>query len=278
MTIQEAVRLRISERTYLDKPLEAQARKELEDYLATQTAGPFGRTVRLTLVDLTGMDAAELRKYGVYGMIRGARLFIAGAVQRGPGAMEDFGYCVQGAILKATQLGLGTVWLGGSFSRGTFSQKLALQADEVLPCVSPVGYAAQKPSTMDSIVRFVARSRQRKPFGELFFDGAAGAALVEQAAGAYLPALEAVRLGPSASNKQPWRVIRTDGAFHFCLSEDKAYNNVLPDIHIQNLDVGIAMSNFELVARELSLAGGWVFQKPTVDFGKLQYIATYSTK
>lgn len=278
MTIQEAVQRRISQRTYLDKPLEDQARKELDDYLATQTAGPFGRQVRLTRMDLTAMDAAELRKYGVYGVIRGAREFIAGAVQQGPGAMEDFGYCMQGAILKATQLGLGTVWLGGSFSRGTFSEKLGLRADEVLPCVTPVGYSAPKPSAIDSIMRFAIQARKRKPFGELFFDGAAGVPLGEQAAGVYLPALQAVRLGPSASNKQPWRVIRTGDAFHFCLLEDKVYNNALPGIHIQNLDIGIAMCDFELAAGELGLTGTWGFQQPDVHLDKLQHIATYKAQ
>lgn len=275
MTVMEAVQRRISVRTYEDQPVEGALREQLSQYLASQTAGPFGCAVRLTLMDVSAESAAQLRQYGVYGMIKGAKLFIAGAVRRGPGDMEDYGYCMQGAIMLATQLGLGTVWLGGTFKRGTFAEKLTLGGDEVLPCITPVGYAAGRASVRDNLVRFVAQSRKRKPFEELFFDGAADAGLSRQAAGAYAPALEAVRLGPSASNKQPWRIIRTADAFHFCLKEDKAYNNALPGIHLQNLDIGIAMRNFELAAAELGLPGLWLVSRPDIPLQNLQYIISY---
>lgn len=276
MTVMEAMHSRISVRTYEDRPMDRALREQLSQYLAGQTTGPFGRAVRLMLVDASGESAAQLRQYGVYGMIKGAKLFIAGAVQRGPGDMEDYGYCMQGAIMLATQLGLGTVWLGGTFKRGTFANKLALRADEVLPCISPVGYAAGQASVRDNLVRFVAQSRKRKPFEELFFDGTVDAGLSQQAAGAYAPALEAVRLGPSASNKQPWRIIRTADAFHFCLKEDKAYNNILPDVHMQNVDIGIAMRNFELADAELGLPGAWRIARPDIPLGNLQYIISYA--
>jgi nitroreductase len=276
MTVLEAMHKRTSVRTYLEKPVEGAPREQLAQYLAGQSAGPFGNAVRLTLVDASEENAAQLRRYGVYGVIKGARLFIAGAVRRGPGDMEDFGYCMQGAIVEATRLGLGTVWLGGSFRRGTFAEKLALGDDEALPCVSPVGYAAERPTSRDNLVRLVARSDKRKPFGQLFFDGAAGTALKEAAAGPWAPALEAVRLGPSASNKQPWRVIKKGEAFTFCLDEDKVYNNALPGVHIQNVDLGIAMCNFELSARELELPGEWRLGAPGVDLGKLRHIATFA--
>lgn len=276
MTAMEAMQRRISERTYEDRPVDAPVRQALEQYLDEQTKGPFGRSVRLTLLDASQDSAAQLRQYGVYGMIKGARLFLAGAVERGDGAMEDYGYCVEGAILRATQLGLGTVWLGGSFRRGTFAEKLDLREGEALPAITPVGYAAGKPSLRDNLVRAVAGSRKRKPFGELFFDGAAGVALSEQAAGPYAAVLQAVRMGPSASNKQPWRVVRGADAFHLCLQEDKAYNHIIPGIQLQNLDLGIAMRHFELAAQDLGLAGQWRFEKPDVNMGNLIYIASYT--
>ncbi len=276
MTAMEAMQRRISVRTYEDRPVDADVRRELEQYIAAQTMGPFGRSVRLTLLDASHDSAAQLRQYGVYGMIKGAKLFLAGAVERGEGAMEDYGYCVESAILRATELGLGTVWLGGTFSRGTFAQKLALRDSEALPAITPVGYAAEKVSLRDNLVRAVAGSRKRKPFGELFLDGAAGMPLSEQVAGPYAQVLQAVRMGPSASNKQPWRVIRGADAFHLCLQEDKAYNHIIPGVLLQNLDMGIAMRHFELAAQELGLASQWRFEKPDIHLGSLIYIASYT--
>lgn len=68
-----------------------------------------------------------------------------------------------------------------------------------------------------------------------------------------------VRLAPSASNKQPWRIVKETGrdVFHSYLKENPIYNRILGEIKIQNLDLGIAMCHFELAARELGLKGSW---------------------
>ena len=74
---------------------------------------------------------------------------------------------------------------------------------------------------------------------------------------AWAPVLECVRLAPSASNKQPWRVVRQGGAFHFFLSRDKAYGALMPLADLQRIDMGIAMCHFQLAAAEAGLEGEW---------------------
>ncbi|MCX6554510.1 MAG: nitroreductase, partial [Candidatus Aminicenantes bacterium] len=74
--------------------------------------------------------------------------------------------------------------------------------------------------------------------------------------------LECVRLAPSASNRQPWRILQQDGAFHFFLSRDKAYSAMMPHVDLQRIDLGIAMCHFQLSAAELGLAGGWQDEDP----------------
>jgi nitroreductase len=107
-------------------------------------------------------------------------------------------------------------------------------------------------------MRFFAGSDSRKSWDQLFFDGEPGKPLDKAAAGDWVPVLEAVRMGPSASNKQPWRVLR-EGPSRFSLlfAEDKAYNSAL-GIPIQQLDLGIAMKHFELAAAACGLPGRWV--------------------
>lgn len=165
----EAINKRCSVRTYSNKAVEAEKRKAILEYISTNNKGPFGNTVRFEIVDAGEDDIKELKKLGTYGNTNGARLYIAGAVKKGDKAMEDFGYCMEKNILKATELGLGTVWLGGSLNRSSFAKRIGATEEEVIAAVTPIGYPADKRSAMDKIITFLAKPRNRKKFGELFF-------------------------------------------------------------------------------------------------------------
>ncbi|MGH4140908.1 hypothetical protein [Clostridium sp.] len=56
-----------------------------------------------------------------------------------------------------------------------------------------------------------------------FFETDGLVPLNEDSAGEYVVPLEMVRLGPSASNKQPWRIIKDKNAYHFFLCRTKGY-------------------------------------------------------
>ncbi|HAR48734.1 MAG TPA: nitroreductase, partial [Smithella sp.] len=95
--------------------------------------------------------------------------FIIGAVEKKHHNLEDFGYLMEKNILMATDLGLGTCWLGGTFSSSRFAQKIALQNNEALPAVTPVGYAVPRISAIDSVIRSASGANNRKPWSSLFF-------------------------------------------------------------------------------------------------------------
>ena len=101
-------------------------------------------------------------------------------------------------ILYATSLELGTCWLGGTFKRSQFAELVALKKDEFIPAVTPIGYSADKRTFIDSAMRRIAGSDNRKPWNELFFDGSFDKPLKQEEAGQYADALEMVRLAPSA--------------------------------------------------------------------------------
>ena len=58
-----------------------------------------------------GQNAVKL---GTYGFIKGAYSFIASSTVREEFALESLGYQMEKIVLKATELGLGTCWLGGT--------------------------------------------------------------------------------------------------------------------------------------------------------------------
>jgi nitroreductase len=279
--ITEIIRARSSWRSYDGRPLEPEDRARLEEFVAALGPGPFGGRVRLALVEASAGAIAELKKLGTYGMVRGARTFLAGAIKQAPMDIEDYGYVLERAVLYATALELGTCWLGASFNRSAFARAVALAEDETLPAVSPVGYVASSRTAVDAVTRFFARAKKRKPWRELFFDGAFGRPLSREAAGPYADVLAMVRLGPSASNRQPWRLLRDDrGAFHLFLRRTPGYNSKLINVaggDLQRVDMGLACCHFELAARELGLAGKWeVLAPPKIDLpARTTYVASW---
>jgi len=263
------VRQRRSCRKYLEKPLAEDARRSLETFLPANHTGPFGGRVRLALVAATAEDRTALKGLGTYGFIDGAAGFIVGAVEQSPKALEDYGFLLERAILLATDLGLGTCWLGGTFSKSSFARKIGLTAGELLPAVAAIGYAADAGFSKDRIRRMAGSNFRRSP-EELFYNDDFSAPFSPTDAGAYSGPLEMVRWAPSASNRQPWRIVRTPTGWHFYLARSKSYGKgtllfaVLRLADLQRVDMGIAMCHFELAAQEAGLAGAWVIEDPGI--------------
>ena len=272
----ETIKQRISCRSFDGRPLDDKTKNQLRAFFRENTRGPFGNPLRFELVDLTEAERAELKSLGTYGVVKGASLYIAGAVTRGARAMEDYGFGMERNILFATTLGLGTCWLGGTLNRAGFARKIALTPDEQMPAISPVGYSAEKRSLTDRAFRFMAKSDRRKPWEELFFDDRPGNPLVKESAGAFGEALESVRIGPSASNRQPWRIVREGATYHFFLQRTPGYDKMLGEIRLQEVDMGIAMCHFELAAGELGVRGSWREAKPSFDAGTWEYVVSWT--
>jgi len=257
----ESIDTRTSVRSFSGQGLDSSDRRLLETAMASSGPCPFGTKPRFALVEPESVGDVASGRIGTYGIIKNAPAFIVGAAGNAPFACADFGYALEGVVLVAAANGLCTCWLGGTFDRSGAKEVLRLTEDEVVPAVTPVGEPADRRSMVETAMRAFAGSKKRRPWTELFFDRTWNDPLSEAESGLWKPALEAVRRGPSASNKQPWRIVRTgadqDLAFHLFLYEDKAYNTAIRGVRIQELDIGIAMRHFEAAARALDLPGRW---------------------
>ena len=268
--ITEIISQRYSCRSYRPEPIAAETQQRLQDYMAGLRTGPLGAPLRFDLLAASEGDRRALRGLGTYGFIRGAAGFITGAVGPGEKNLEDFGYQMEAAVLAATALGLGTCWLGGSFTQSSFARKIGVMDGEIVPAVTATGYAVER-SLYSRLVRSQVGAERRLPRGDLFFLGRFGVPLPAGASGPYVWPLEMVRLAPSASNKQPWRMIKDGRTWHFYLQRTPKYGpgsvvfNVMKLADLQRVDIGIAMCHFELTARELGLGGKWVQMKPGLE-------------
>ncbi len=180
-------------------------------------------------------------------VIVGADTYIAGKIRQVPHAEEAFGYAFEKLVLQAESMGIGTTWIAGTMDRPAFEKAVALEPGEVMPCISPLGYPAEKMSLRETMMRRGVKADSRMPFSALFFDGSFNVPLPE--GGPWQEALEMVRWAPSAVNKQPWRVVMCGRQAHFYEQKSKGYVNAA-GWDLQKVDVGIAMYHFAFALGE----------------------------
>ena len=261
--ISDLVRQRFSCRKYSKVSIPGQMQAELRDFMARLKTGMFGTPMRFELIATEEQDPKALRGLGTYGFIQGASGFVVGALGAGQHNLEEYGYRMEQIVLAATDLGLGTCWLGGTFTKSVFARRIDLQKDESMPAILAIGLMEDENLARHGTIRQYVSGHRRIAWDELFFESAWGIPISESVAGDFFNPLEMVRLGPSASNKQPWRVVHNAVGFHFFLQRSKGYRNILTRFvqvdDMQRLDMGIAMCHFELSARESGLNGSWGF-------------------
>jgi len=255
----EIIKNRISCRTFIERPVEAEKINQLLELLESNTKGPFGNKLRFQLVNFSKLDPQIIKSLGTYGFIKGATLFLAGISQGGPHSLEDFGFCMEKNILYLTSIGLSTCWLGASFQRKHFRQQLDVKENEFVPAISPVGYGACRRPLRESVIRFAVQSENRKPWSDLFFVGNHKTSLSPENAGDYQRSLEAVRLAPSASNRQPWRILKDKNkqVYNFYIKKISTKAKFSYAYPFQHIDIGIAMHHFQACAEEENLNGSW---------------------
>ncbi|SHJ38116.1 nitroreductase family protein [Parasporobacterium paucivorans] len=271
-SIVEVIKERTSSRTFDGRKIDEIALRKLSDYIAqiNQENKIKGRFV---LVRNSGANPEKPVKLGTYGFISGADSFLVGIIDKEEKDALTFGYLFEKIILCATDLGIQTCWLGGTFNKSDFEKTVNLRENEFIPIVSPIGYKRENPRIFETVMRFSIGADKRKAWNELFFEKNNSEPMNEKTIGAYALPLEMVRLGPSASNKQPWRIIHDGQAYHFFLCRTKGYGVMAYDL--QKNDMGIAKCHFELSAGELGLKGRWEITGGTEAPDEWEYTATW---
>jgi nitroreductase len=274
-SVEELAKKRISARDYEPRKLEDPLRQKIMDILSSRQDSIFDSSIRLELVS---PGSGRKQRLGTYGFISGARDFIVAVVKKEQGkqALIDVGFVLEKIILYCTGIDLGTCWLGGTFTRSGFAAAAGQRPDEAIPAVTPVGHISDKKSMKSSLMRTITGSKNRKPWEEIFFEKSFGKPLDKSEIGSYARALEVLRLAPSASNKQPWRIIRENkDKYNFFLKNSLMHIRTPDYLNLQYIDMGIALSHFELACREQGLSGKWVDDASKTQDSGLDHIITW---
>jgi len=286
--INQIIKERSSWRTYTGKTLKEKTLNELKDFIEEQNESPFEGEHRVEIINI---NEIEDEKLATLGFVKDCPSYIIGAVLKDEYDSEHYGYVFEKIILKATELGLGTCWIGGTFDKTKAKQLIRLREDEKLPAISPLGYA-KKRGLKGRVIRWVIKSKKRKPWSELFF-------LLDQEKRKlhqldsenekitpFNQPLEMVRLGPSAKNGQPWRLVlepSTEGSdpgkynVHFFRHDSHQY---------ARLDISIAVCHFDLMRIQEDIKGSWEFENSRIEGlkqneiipGAWLYTITFKTK
>lgn len=270
INVEDAIRNRHSVRSYDSRQLTPEEKARIIE-MARSIDNPWGIDVKVHIID--NAISSDGEKLGTYGVVKGATTFLGVSVENRKYALVAAGYNFECLMLWLTSIGLGTVWLGGTFRKSRFASTMGIGNDELFPAISPVGYPAKR-RFAESLMRKALKSDQRKPWVELFFDGNAQTPLSRQDAGKYALPLEMVRLAPSARNAQPWRIVRTEAGWHFYSSyEPKA---TIEETPFKQVDLGIAIAHFHQTALSIGLGGRVSCEAhPTEVTPDYHYIATW---
>lgn len=161
-----------------------------------------------------------------------------------PNIQATTGYLGEGVILEATSLGLNSCWVGGFYRRELVLKQIALQEDERLLAITPIGYSKEEADR----VGVSSKQYRRKNLEKLVTSGSMSENTWVKTA------LEAVRVAPSAANRQPWRLdIRSDSVTVTSNSRREGFRVS------RRLDCGIAMLHLELGALTNNVKGSWEF-------------------
>jgi nitroreductase len=186
---------------------------------------------------------------GSYGLVRNAPHLLVGIVpEENDAALLDLGYVLEQVVLRATQLGLGTCWITGSYDARRAGDSVGLEPGERAVAVCALGHPAQDRwgRFHSRFIRRVAAGHRRKPLQEVVFSEQWGEPWSPSDADSTLVTiLTHTCLAPSARNRQPWR---------FIVMPDRL---VLATVRPAPIDGGIVMAHLTLAFAALRSGGQW---------------------
>jgi nitroreductase len=258
--IRSAIRRRISVRHYKERPVPDNI---LEDVIISgekSVALDGSIRVRFHLFKEGRLVTNRMaRLTGTRLLFGSAPHFIVATSEDKPLFMVNMGFRMEQMILRATQKGLGTCWIGGMFTEERIRSLMSLEKSERIVALTPIGYPDTSwlgRATHDVIELGAMKQGRRKALREIAF-GATWETPLQSDDSELLEALECARLAPSWANTQPWRFLVWQRKVIAVANTKGKYGNVRQGKRYYRLDVGIAMAHFFLVAREMGWSGSW---------------------
>lgn len=232
MNLKKAVNERTSRRTYLNTEIPPLAiEKILNAIWECNKSGNLN--IQLVLDNADGIGS--IRK--TYGIITGAKNYIALIGEKENNKVDEMlGYYGESLVLLATELGLGTCWVGGTFDKDVCNCKIS--ENEELKCIIVFGNVAIKNSVKELLLRKTIK-RKSKEIKDMIVS-------IETPPNWVVEGMKCVVKAPSTKNRQPVKFYYSGGAVSAKIQEKNTFTYI---------DLGIAKLHFKIGAKQ----GNWDF-------------------
>jgi nitroreductase len=271
MNIIETIKKRKSCRTFNQMSLKPAEKKDLESFIIENSRGLDNEEVNFRIIEKTNTD----KQLGLdYGTIQGYNTYILGTSKSSIDSRVNYGYLMEKIVLKATEMNISTCWVG--YFDNTYFKEVSIEESFEIPGIVIAGYSDERQTFQDKFIRLSISASKRYSWDNLFFNYISKTPLTPEYVKEYSESIEMVRLAPSSGNTQPWRVFFNESAneFHF-FKKSISYRYELRGLH--DIDLGIALSHFELTSLQNRLSGRWLkYSKKNINsISDLQYIMTW---
>jgi nitroreductase len=244
----DAIKGRRSRRSFQNKQIKKEHLAQISSMCDEFHPYPSARSVLVR----NSPDKTFKGVIGSFGKIKNSPAFIAfiGDLEN-PNVQEQVGYTSEGIILEAEAIGLSTCWVGGFFNKRVVESLFDVSNNEKVIAITPVGYAEKNPTIQEKLMTGFGRTHRRKELSSLI----SGIDTSNRPDWVNL-ALEAVRLAPSAANRQPWRFHVEQDSITVSIDNKKREFGIS-----KRLDCGIAMLHLEIAILNSCISGRWQFLK-----------------
>jgi hypothetical protein len=271
MNVIETIKRRKSCRTFNHVALVLTDKLDLESFIIENNRGLGNEVVNFRIIEKNNGD--KQMKFN-YGMIQGHNTYILGTSKSSIDSRVNYGYLMEKVVLKATENNMSTCWVG--YFDSSYFNEVNVEDGFEIPGIVIIGYSDNRQTYQDKFIRLSISASKRQSWDKLFFNYKLKTPLTSKYVKKYCDSLEMVRLAPSSGNTQPWRVFfdESSNEFHFFKkSISKRYE--LKGLH--DIDIGIAMSHFELTSVQNGLSGSWIrhSKEDASSIGDMQYIMTW---
>lgn len=261
--IEEIIRMRHSVRNYTSERIPIEVSDEIFTYIKS-VDNFFQGDVSIYLINKD--DLPKSIKLSTHGMVKGANSYLIGVSGDAQIDKISLGYVLEKVVLYLTDLGLGTVWLGGTFNRAEFLKTVSILGHHKVRVVIPFGYKGGRKSLLGKMAG--GNHNKRKDFKKILFDGNTQQPMDIKETGIFELPLEMFRLAPSGLNKQPWA----------CgIKKNEVDFYIIEDTKVSEIDIGIGISHFLLTCEEHNIKGK--FEKLEKEKNtRRKYIGTFRIK
>lgn len=236
----DACNNRVSRRSYIDRKIEDEYINKLINII-----GEINNCSELN-IQLVEDGKSVLGGFKAsYGMISGVKSFIALVGNKNiQNYKQKLGYYGEMIVLEATELGLSTCWIGGTYSKSECENYINVKSDEELICIIALGYADKDLTIKEKVVKNL--NRKNKKIEDMLVHK------TNDVPSWILSGVEYALEAPSAVNKKPVIYEFNDNRVEAIISK--------PNHGYEDVDLGISMLHFELGALKEGYRGNWKYE------------------